>query len=235
MTAGDLMRAEAKAKAEGTMSVYNGAELTDEGARYWLTLDGWDADQSAYLLCAIDPRKLNRWAQMNGGKIELGGFPAHFDSLVSVLAVAFETGALHSPLAKPSDVIAWAKSKELRLPRQFLDAQFDGTKKAAPVTVGASNPSNEVAIPGKLPNTSMGKLAIKAAWLIEGESKRAATAKQVMARLQDWADGGHEPATLLKSDKKNHAVIWITGKRVEKPYDIEACGKTLETWMASRA
>lgn len=98
-----------------------------------------------------------------------------------------------------------------------------------------TKPSGEAAIWGKLPNTSMGKLAIKAAWLIEGETNRAATAKQVMTRLQEWADGGHEPATLLKSDKKNHAVKWITGKRVEKSYDIEACGKTLETWTDSRA
>lgn len=216
-----------------TMSVYNGAELTDEGARYWLSQDGWNEDEAAYLLHAIDPMRLKQWAQISGGRLEVA-FPEQFDALRAMIARAFEAGALHSP-AKPGDVIAWAKSKQLRLPRQFLDAQFGGNEQTAPAAGGAGNTSNEARIPGKLPYTSMGKLAIKAAWQIEGESERAATAKQVMTRLQEWADGGHEPATLLRSDKKNHAVIWITSKRAEKPYDIEACEKALKTWTASRA
>jgi hypothetical protein len=51
------------------------------------------------------------------------------DALAMMIARAFEAGALHSP-AKPSDVIAWAKAKGLRLPRQFLDWQPAGDEKA---------------------------------------------------------------------------------------------------------
>lgn len=108
-----------------TMSVYSGAELTDEGARYWLSQDGWNEDEAAYLLHAIDPMRLKQWAQISGGRLEVA-FPEQFDALRAMIARAFEAGALHSP-AKPGDVIAWAKSKQLRLPRQFLDAQFGGT------------------------------------------------------------------------------------------------------------
>jgi hypothetical protein len=108
-----------------TMSVYNGAELTDAGARYWLSQDGWSEDEAAYLLHAIDPMRLNRWAQISGGILEVA-FPEQFDALRAMIARAFAAGALHSP-AKPGDVIAWAKSKQLRLPKQFLDARFNGT------------------------------------------------------------------------------------------------------------
>lgn len=90
-------------------------------------------------------------------------------------------------------------------------------------------------VPGKMPRTAMGKLAIEAAWQSELRTKRAATAKQVMKLLQEWADDGKEPENLLKSDKQNNAVIWITGKRVSKIFGIEACGKALETWQKSRA
>jgi len=114
-----------------TMSVYNGAELTDEGARYWLNQDGWNKDDAGCLLHAIDPMRLKLWAQTVGGRLEVA-FPEQFDALNEMIARAFEAGALRSPLAKPTDVIAWAKSKKLRLPRQFLDAGIDGTKKETP-------------------------------------------------------------------------------------------------------
>lgn len=91
------------------------------------------------------------------------------------------------------------------------------------------------AIPGKLSPVAIGKLAVTAAWQIECESGRAAIADKIMERLQKWADDGTVPDVLLRSDKKNRAVIWRLKKTgLGKPYDIEACGKTLETWMKSR-
>jgi len=131
MSEQDLLHAIAKAKAEGMMSVYNGAELTDNGARFWLAMDGWDADQSAMLLNAIDPMRLARWVQISGGQLELS-YPEKFEFVQALIVRAFEAGALRSP-AKPSDVIAWAKSKGLRLPRQFLDGRSDNTGQAAQV------------------------------------------------------------------------------------------------------
>lgn len=135
MTEQDLLHAMAKSKAEGLMSVYNGAELTDDGARYWLAMDGWDLEQAALLLHAIDPMRLNRWAEISGGRLEVA-FPVQFDAEKALIARAFEAGALRSP-ANPADVIAWAKSKRLRLPRQFLEAQVGDNEKATPATGGA--------------------------------------------------------------------------------------------------
>ncbi|MBZ0070007.1 MAG: hypothetical protein K8F26_14475 [Thiobacillus sp.] len=210
------------------MNVYDGAELTDEGARFWLALDGWDAIQSVYLLCAIDPRKLNKWAEMSGGEIALDGFPAHFDSLESMLAVAFDASALHSP-AKPSDVIAWAKSKGLRMPKQLLDAHAAGQVAPTPEPVATIE-----GIPGTLPLRGAGRLAIKAAWQIECETKRRASAKEVMTLLQAWADDGKESDTLIKSLPAKRAVLWLTAKSEHREYATEACRDTLRRWNKSR-
>lgn len=91
-------------------------------------------------------------------------------------------------------------------------------------------PSGEL-IPGKLPRVAAGRLAVKAAWEIELETKRAATVPEVMKRLQSWADEGKEPEYLIRSDRK--CVVWNAGSK-EKPYDEEACGKTIERWKISR-
>ena len=106
--------------AEDDLSVYNGAELTEEGARYWLAMDGWDKDEAALLLHAIDPMKLQRWGRSNGGPLTVS-FPVQFDALKAMIVRAFDAGVLHSP-SKPADVIAWAKLKQLKLPAQFLEA-----------------------------------------------------------------------------------------------------------------
>jgi hypothetical protein len=106
---------------------------------------------------------------------------------------------------------------------------------ASDAIAGTTADSLHNGVPGKLPNTAMGKLAMAAAWQIEIQTERSASAKQVVTLLQEWADGGKEPGTLLKSDKQNSAVIWITGKGKTKSFDIGACEKALETWMKSRA
>lgn len=88
-------------------------------------------------------------------------------------------------------------------------------------------------IPGKLPNVASGRLAVKAAWEIELETKRAATAPEVMKRLQSWADEGKEPEYLIRSDRIKKCVVWNAGSK-EKHYDTEACGRTIERWKKSR-
>lgn len=94
------------------------------------------------------------------------------------------------------------------------------------------NPS----IPGKLPRVAIGRLAVTAAWQIECESRRAATAKMVIEQLQSWATEGAFPDILLRSEPKKRAVIWMTTKTgKEKEYDVGACGKALDEWRKSRA
>ena len=107
--------------------------LTDEGATYWLAMDGWTADEAAYLLHAIDPRYGRASIVRVGGRAcVIQSDPMMLSEFSEMIARAFEAGALRSPSA-PGEVIAWAKSKGLRLPRQFLDVQCGGTRQAVPV------------------------------------------------------------------------------------------------------
>jgi hypothetical protein len=55
-----------------------------------------------------------------------------------------------------------------------------------------------------------------------------------MGRLQKWADGGDEPAVLVKSLPEKRAVQWLTAKGKHLEYTQEACEKTLEKWAESR-
>jgi hypothetical protein len=85
-------------------------------------------------------------------------------------------------------------------------------------------------IPGKMPQTNIGNLAIKAAWQIECETKKQATANQVIEKLQTQIES--EPTLEAKIA---HGVTWTTTKGKQKNFDIEACAKALAIWQASRA
>ena len=85
-------------------------------------------------------------------------------------------------------------------------------------------------IPGKMPQTNIGKLSIKAAWEIECCTNKRATAKQVIEKLQAWTETEPELTETIP-----HGVKWATTKGKQKPFDVEACAKALETWQASRA
>jgi len=89
-------------------------------------------------------------------------------------------------------------------------------------------------MPGKLPRIAVGRFAVKAAWEIELETGRVAKVKEVMERLQFWADTGKEPDCLNKSDRRNKCVYWRTTAGAEKAYDQAACSKALERWIRSR-
>jgi len=91
-----------------------------------------------------------------------------------------------------------------------------------------TTPSDD--IPGKLPNTNIGQLAIKAAWQIECATGKGATAKQVIETLKKW-----EPGEPVITESIAHGVKWATTKGTEKSFDVETCAKTLKTWNVSRA
>lgn len=100
--------------------------------------------------------------------------------------------------------------------------------------VTVTSPSGDK-IPGKIPNTTIGKLAIKAAWLIECETGKRATAKQVIERLQSWVDHKDNPEAVTElTGKIANGVMWVTRAGKGRPYDIGACQKALETWNKSR-
>ena len=117
---------------------------------------------------------------------------------------------------------------------QVIPAIADGLE-GAPVTDQNTTRSNHDLPPGKQPNVAIGKLAVKAAWEIELKSGTRATAKEVIARLQEWADAQKHTETLRTADRQNKAVKWITSTQIEKSYSLPTCEKTLKTWNLSRA
>jgi hypothetical protein len=88
-------------------------------------------------------------------------------------------------------------------------------------------------IPGTLPRVGIAKVAVKAAWEIECESKtkNRATAAEVMRRLQEWAEAKKESDVLIK--RVPHAVEWWA-KGKTKTYGLKACKVTLDRWNKSR-
>jgi hypothetical protein len=85
--------------------------------------------------------------------------------------------------------------------------------------------------PGKMPKVAIRKLTIEAAWGIEVETGRTATASAVIERLHKWVDDRKEGCLISKT---KHGVTWMTTKCVDKPYDLEACRKTLKDWHKTR-
>jgi len=103
-------------------------------------------------------------------------------------------------------------------------------EQAAPVAAKNTTSKNNGEPPGKMPNTGIGKLAIKAAWKIECESKKRATVDEVIKMLQEWVKSEPELLEVIKN-----GVVWQTQGCKSKPFDIDACSKALEAWHKSRA
>lgn len=187
------------------------------------------------------PHTIERWpplAQRNiWNAIDAGVAQRMLNPVVSVDA---DKRNAHAPLSRGqcadgvvsfAELATWGRAIGLYDFIEPVASESAATQKVAAGATAKGLP----AIPGKLPPVAIGKLAITAAWRIEYESDRVATADKVIECLQKWADDGTYPDVLLKSDKKSHGVIWRLKKTgLEKGYDIGACGKTLETWMKSR-
>ncbi|MDP2822730.1 MAG: hypothetical protein Q8O52_08635 [Sulfuritalea sp.] len=127
-----------------------------------------------------------------------------------------------------------AKSSTDQAERDIQDTPTSGDSGmtgGSPI-VGAGDTAIENSdIPGKLPRVAIGRLAVTAAWQIERETNRAATADKVIERLQAWATDGKHPDILLRAEPKKRSVIWMPKKTgLEKDYDVGACGKTLAEW-----
>lgn len=129
------------------MTAYEFPELTDEAARYWLKMDTWKPYDAAWLLCGIDP---------HGMEIRYGAFATELCTqmcgdhpiskaafqVVELLKASSKAGSISFPAA-PSAAIAWARSKSLSLPSQFLDAGIDGARKGTPASIVAGGTTAE--------------------------------------------------------------------------------------------
>lgn len=127
------------------------------------------------------------------------------------------------------DKLAELRSRLAEIERLFKLPPPAAGKQAAPAAKGDEFKNND-APPGKMPNTGIGKLAIKAAWQIECASGRCALVDEVIKMLQEWVKTEPELLDVIKNGVK-----WQTQGLKSKPYDIDACSKTLETWHKSRA
>ena len=136
-----------------------------------------------------------------------------------------ENAKLDSPPA-PDYTLQGSKDEEILMDENLSLGSAEPDSSTDDVNANSEMP------PGTLPNIAIGKLAIKAAWEIECKTGRSATADDVMARLQEWAEKGD--CEYLHSKFKS-GVKWIP-KRTNNPkvYSLEACGKALERWQDSR-
>ncbi len=86
----------------------------------------------------------------------------------------------------------------------------------------------------KMPSTEIGRVVITVACEIEQESGSVPTAKDVMAKLKDYAQSGEKHSDVLRQGPngyRGNGVYWITGKFEEKEFSLEACQKTLMRYL----
>ena len=121
-------------------------------------------------------------------------------------------------------------SKGTKYDRQDESHSHPSNSPSAPM--GQTEPKNTSSsgeIPGKLPRTGIGKLAIKVAWEIERRTDKRATANQVIEELQKLVETEPELIGVIP-----HGVKWTTTKGKDKDFDVETCAKTLSNWQSSR-
>lgn len=138
-------------------------------------------------------------------------------------------------LVRFADAVTWFKANNLP-----FAAQWDAELNVAPPsrTRSSADRKEEPAlplIPGVMPGTENGKLAVQAAWELECNLKRKSTSKEVMSLLIEWARIGEKPGILKEPGKDGRSVEWITDKSKQKNYSLEALGVTLKKWHESRA
>lgn len=225
----------------------------------WHLADTWNLDLAAKLISTGWPNvdieadkadaKLVICKRSDAAKGRLRAY-SHF---VELATVAIKDGIL-SDNDSPDAWLDWAQSKHYKidhitkyLGRPLSDegaAFFAGIDamlepflepvdygQAAPDVVDMTSKKNDQP-PGITEGMiTITKLAITAAWEIEGEVGRIASAKEVIKRLQDWVTSKRY-AELIEIIPRG--VKWMTTAPDEKIYDIDACRAALKAWKKNR-
>ncbi len=206
---------------------------------YWFGLPFWEPEEAIYLINLSDPKVRDKHQIILNDNS-----PYYRDTLNEIeriqkqitLAIREQkTGILPKDIT-PIHWLNWAIKKDIRIPSQF--DQFLQKPRSIESLSGKGLENNKQLgyLPdGKQPNTSIGKLAIKAAYEIETKLKRRATAKEVIEELRAWSKNGIYPDVLHKTSYPNRGVYWMTISSKEKEYSLEACGAALKIWNKSRA
>jgi hypothetical protein len=178
--------------------------------------------------------KIDRWLRLIMGEIEAGALPLknpkdYTDPLPYPIP---ETLLDYYDVVSAADVNTWLTAHPEWGNYRLGDVVPTPDSMEQASSIAVTNPTNTFndEPPGKMPRTAIGKLAIKAAWRIERATRNKATANQVITELQQQVET--EPALVKKI---SHGVRWETTKGKEKPFDVEACAKALDTWNTSRA
>lgn len=201
-------------------------EISEESLAWYMKQDSWAYYEAIFLIHGYKPP----------GSLE--GFDevrTHFPEMYVTLARSIPIGSIGKEVIQagqkdfidtPANWIAWAKRKGCNT--DHLDSFINKQEINKPKTNN---------MPGNMPRIAIGQLAVKEAWEIERETGRRATAKEVLEKLQAWAENGQKYSEVLhrRSDGiRGMSVFWITVKSDPKEYSLSACEKTLERWHKSR-
>ncbi len=205
-------------------------EISPESMEWYMKQDSWTSSEAIFLMHGLKPT-----GQMHGSD----EVRTHFPEVYHMLRRSITTGSVGKEITQagqrdfidtPQEWLEWGRGKGCCFVEVSSIPFHDRTDQMA--TQQSLN--EDMPIPGKPPRIAIRRLTIQAAWQIEQETKKRATAKEVMKQLQAWADKGEYSETLVSSDIRNKSVKWITDKGVGKKYSLEACGKALSDWYKSR-
>jgi hypothetical protein len=227
---------------------------------HWGAMDSWTLDEAIALSLGKNPKIIN-WDFVYEFTL-ICKEAKEYEQRRDLLASAIPLGSLTDPVS-PSLFLRWAMAKHLKVPQPLVtqvDLYLARYKQIHEVAASKNTliSSSESALdlivkpndkagseadteankygtpPGKKPRVGSGIMTIEAAWQIECATGRKASANDVMNLLQEWADKGEDTGILIASAKKARGVKWMTKKRGERVFKIEACEKVLESWHNSR-
>ena len=225
----------------------------------WHLADTWNLDLAAKLIATgwpnvdIEADRLDAKLAICKRSDDAKGRLRAYSHYVELATVAIKDGILRNN-DSPSAWLYWAQSKHYKIDHLTkylgrslsdkdaaffagIDAMLEPYLKpidygqAAPDVVDTTSKKNDQP-PGITDGmVTITRLAITAAWEIEGEIKRKATAKEVIKRLQEWVNK-NQHAELIEIIP--HGVKWMTTAPDEKSYEIDACRATLKAWNKNR-
>lgn len=206
---------------------------------FWRNMPTVETWQACVLALNIDPDSVDYRPESWDGQPETWRFPSDEigDSFLKLLRLSKANLGCEVRL---SEFAAWCANMGNDIPPELAALAkiapqaelMEQATSAAKAEAGQDrSPSGDV-IPGKIPNTTIGKLAIKAALQIERDTGKRATADGVIQCLKEWVDSDDYPELL---EIIPHGVKWATKKGKSNNYDIGACEKTLQVWNRSRA
>lgn len=217
----------------------------------WANRKKLTADEAIPLMNGLDP--ISWMEYIENGKGDL--FSELIQSIKRCLIIAKAEGF---QIGTPAEWLVWGRNHDLNKPilksNEWLKEPdtcmfylFETAVNAVSKSSNALKPNQSDKqeinkskinnIPGTIPKIAICRLAVEVACKIEQETGMRATAREVLEKLQYWAENGQEYSEVLHrrpDGVRGMDVYWITCKLGKKKYSLAACEKTLERWNKSR-